>query len=213
MVRTAQLHGLYAAVRPSDRIRLKPVSALWKQVGDAGNATTQNHRIVLHNLVRLPRQRVRLYQVVGHNPRHVVEHHLHLYQFVAYAKVECVVLAFHHFCGRTLDDFLTVIIDEARGQLYKQGRHDDDSQASVVLDEVSHRICRLLLLPCFSQSMVSVPNIMMLVGFSYSNSKMLMNPVSLKTFLMSSLTPRITTRLPAFVFIVLNDSFLFFESL
>ena len=131
MVRPSQLHRFYRAVRSADRIRFEQAPTLWKQVRYTSNTATENHRIVLHYLVGLPRQGVRLYQVVSNYPRHIIKHHFHLHQFVADTQVESDILALHHSYGRALDDILTIIIDKSRCQLYQQSRHDDHCQAGV----------------------------------------------------------------------------------
>ena len=131
MIRSSQLHRFYRAVRSADRIRFEQAPTLWKQVRYTSNTATENHRIVLHYLVGLPRQGVRLYQVVSNYPRHIIKHHFHFHQFVADTQVESDILALHHSYGHALDDILTIIIDKPRCQLYQQSCNDDHRQTGM----------------------------------------------------------------------------------
>ena len=130
----AQLHGLNGSVSPSHGIRFKPVSFLREVIRHEGYHTSQDRRVILHQPLGNRIHPVRILQIVGHHPRHVIHRHLHLSQFVPDTKIDGVHLALNQFLHRPVDNILRRVIEHPRCQFQQQRRPDDEGQRQIIPD-------------------------------------------------------------------------------
>ena len=133
----AQLHGLNRSVSPSHGIRFKPVSFLWEVIWHEGYHTSQDGRVVLHQPTGDRIHPVRILQIVGHHPCHVIHRHLHFGQFVTDTKIDGVHLTLYQFLHRPVDNILRRVVQSPRCQFQHEGCTDDEGQRQMIPDHIA----------------------------------------------------------------------------